>query len=109
MARYAANLHLEQLVAIDVHTHANISGRAPRDPCAHAFDEAMAKYFRSGTPPAIAEVGQYYRERRWPQMPPGLQFHIPVCETHYAIHKTQNITAIARVLRRKPADSGSRL
>jgi len=64
MAKYQCRLNLDQLVAIDVHTHANISGRAPRDPCAHAFDEAMAKYFRSGKPPTIAEVAQYYRERR---------------------------------------------
>ncbi len=64
MAKYQPHLNLEQLVAIDVHTHANISGRAPRDPCAHAFDEAMSKYFRSGKPPTPTEVAQYYRERK---------------------------------------------
>ncbi len=64
MAKYQPHLNLDQLVAIDVHTHANISGRAPRDPCAHAFDEAMSKYFRSGKPPTPAEVAQYYRERK---------------------------------------------
>ncbi len=64
MAKYQPNLKLDQLVAIDVHTHANISGRAPRDPCARDFDDAMAKYFRSGKPPTPAEVAQYYRERR---------------------------------------------
>ena len=50
MAKYQPNLKLDQLVAIDVHTHANVSGREPRDPCARDFDEAMAKYFRSGKP-----------------------------------------------------------
>jgi uncharacterized protein len=64
MAKYQPRLNLDQLVAIDVHTHANISGRAPRDPCARDFDEAMAKYFRSGRPPTPTEVAQYYRERR---------------------------------------------
>ncbi len=64
MAKYQPHLNLDQLVAIDVHTHANISGRAPRDPCAHAFDEAMSKYFRSGKPPTPTEVAQYYRERK---------------------------------------------
>ena len=63
MSKYQPNLDLEKLVAIDIHTHATISGRAPRDPCAHAFDEQMVKYFRSGKAPTIAEVAQYYRER----------------------------------------------
>jgi uncharacterized protein len=64
MAKYQPRLDLPNLVALDVHTHANISGRAPRDPCAIHFDEAMAKYFRMGKPPTIAEVAQHYRERR---------------------------------------------
>ena len=64
MAKYHSNLKLDELVAIDVHTHANISGREPRDPCARPFDEAMAKYFRTGKAPTPSEVAQYYRERR---------------------------------------------
>ena len=64
MAKYQPRLDLANLVALDIHTHANISGRAPRDPCAIHFDEAMARYFRSGKPPTIAEVAQHYRERR---------------------------------------------
>jgi uncharacterized protein len=63
MSKYQSRLDLDKLVAIDIHTHATISGRAPRDPCAHAFDEQMARYFRSGKAPTIAEVAQYYRER----------------------------------------------
>ena len=42
MAKYHSNLKLDELVAIDVHTHANISGREPRDPCARPFDEALS-------------------------------------------------------------------
>src|SRR5579862_3027552 len=63
MAKYQAKLNLDQLVAIDIHTHANISQRQPRDPCSIIFDEAMAKYFKSAVPPTIPEVAQYYRER----------------------------------------------
>jgi uncharacterized protein len=63
MARYKANLNLEKLVAIDVHTHAEVSSRAPRDPCSILFDEAMAKYFKEATRPTIPEVAEYYRAR----------------------------------------------
>ncbi len=64
MSRYQANLNLDALTALDVHTHANISCRVPRDPEAVPFDEAMARYFRSGKPPNIGEVAQHYRERK---------------------------------------------
>jgi hypothetical protein len=64
MSKYQLNLKLDQIVAIDVHTHANVSTRQPRDPCSIIFDETMAKYFKSAPPPTIAEVAQYYRERK---------------------------------------------
>ena len=64
MSKYQPNLNLDQLVAIDIHTHANISGRAPRDPCTILFDEAMSKYFKSGALPTIPQVAQHYRERK---------------------------------------------
>jgi uncharacterized protein len=64
MAKYQAKLKLDEILAIDVHTHANISQRQPRDPCSIIFDEAMAKYFKSSVPPTIPEVAQYYRERK---------------------------------------------
>jgi uncharacterized protein len=63
MAKYQAKLNLDKIVAIDIHTHANISQRQQRDPCSVIFDEAMAKYFKSSVPPTIPEVAQYYRER----------------------------------------------
>jgi predicted TIM-barrel fold metal-dependent hydrolase len=47
-----------------VHTHAEVSTRQPRDPCAVLFDEAMAKYFREAKRPTISEVAQFYRERK---------------------------------------------
>jgi predicted TIM-barrel fold metal-dependent hydrolase len=64
MSKYQPKLNLEQIVALDIHTHASISTRAPRDPCSVIFDEAMSKYFKSAVPPTIAEVAQYYRERK---------------------------------------------
>jgi uncharacterized protein len=64
MGKYQARLQLDQIVALDIHTHASISTRAPRDPCSIIFDEAMSKYFKSAVPPTIPEVAQYYRERK---------------------------------------------
>ncbi|HEY8554543.1 MAG TPA: amidohydrolase family protein [Burkholderiales bacterium] len=56
-------MDLDRLVAIDVHTHAEVSSRAPRDPCSIILDEAKAKYFKESARPTIPEVAQYYRER----------------------------------------------
>jgi uncharacterized protein len=64
MSKYVPKIDTSKLVAIDVHTHAEISSRAPRDPCSIAFEEAMSKYFKETAPrPTIPEVAQYYRER----------------------------------------------
>jgi predicted TIM-barrel fold metal-dependent hydrolase len=64
MSKYVPKIDVSELVAIDVHTHAEISSRAPRDPCSIAFEEAMSKYFKETMPrPTIPEVAQYYRER----------------------------------------------
>jgi uncharacterized protein len=64
MSKYVCNINLDQIVAIDVHTHANTSTRQQSDPCGIHLDEAMAKYFKSGKAPTIAETAQYYRERK---------------------------------------------
>ena len=63
MTKYTCNIDLAKVVAIDVHTHAEISTRQPRDPCSVIFDEQMAKYFKTMHRPTIAEVAQYYRDR----------------------------------------------
>lgn len=56
---------LDDIVAIDIHTHATVSTRNPPDDVALAFDAAMAKYFKEQMPrPTIAETAAYYRERR---------------------------------------------
>ncbi len=62
MSKYQPNIDLAGVVAIDIHTHANLSSRAPRDPCSIIVDEAMAKYFKSGKLPTIPEIAQYYRD-----------------------------------------------
>jgi len=64
MSRYQCRVDPERVVAIDIHTHAEISSRAPRDPCAVQFDEAMEQYFKTMHRPSIAETADYYRERR---------------------------------------------
>jgi len=64
MAKYQCKVDTQKIVALDIHTHANISTGAPRDPCSIIFDEAMSKYFKSAVPPTIPEVAQYYRERK---------------------------------------------
>jgi hypothetical protein len=64
MSRYQSRVDVASLTALDIHTHANISGRDAPDPCSVILDEAMAKYFKSSKPPTIPEVAAYYRQRK---------------------------------------------
>jgi len=52
------------LVAIDVHTHAEVSCRHPADAHWLPYEEAANKYFKAGKRPTIAETVAYYRERK---------------------------------------------
>lgn len=53
------------LVAIDVHVHAEHSCRQPLDPIQAKFEEAASAYFRTGDKrPSIAETIAYYRDRK---------------------------------------------
>ncbi|HLI88327.1 MAG TPA: amidohydrolase family protein [Ktedonobacteraceae bacterium] len=56
----------KNLVAIDVHTHANVSQRIPDDPRWQAIQEASGRYFKfeEGPQPTIPEIAAYYRERK---------------------------------------------
>lgn len=47
-------MNVSELVAIDVHTHADISCRQPQDDYAQEFAAAKQKYFKSGQPPTTA-------------------------------------------------------
>jgi uncharacterized protein len=56
-------MNVEELVAIDVHTHAELSVRDPQEPS--AFQEAARDYFkRDDIMPTIPEIAEYYRKRR---------------------------------------------
>lgn len=57
-------LKIDDLVAIDVHTHAEVSCRQPADEVAKEFQDAASKYFKVGERPTIAETVAYYRERK---------------------------------------------
>ena len=58
-------MNVEELVAIDVHVHAEVSTRDPKDEEKQKFDDAAKKYFKEqGEKPTIAETAKYYRERK---------------------------------------------
>ena len=57
-------MNIDELVAIDVHTHAEVSCRQPMDAMWEPYDEAASKYFKAGKRPTIAETLAYYRERK---------------------------------------------
>jgi hypothetical protein len=56
-------MNVDELVAIDVHTHAEISIRDPQPPT--KFQQAAQSYFKhDNLRPTIPEIAEYYRERR---------------------------------------------
>lgn len=57
-------IDIETIVAIDVHTHAEVSCRQPHDEYRPELDEAFARYFKSDHRPTIQETVAYYREQR---------------------------------------------
>jgi hypothetical protein len=58
-------LDVDQLVAIDVHTHAERNAGEPHDPVTAELLGAAARYFGGSPPqPTAQEVADYYRERR---------------------------------------------
>lgn len=62
-------LNLDDLVAIDIHTHAEEPCDCHRDDGYNEFQAGMAKYFKnpagaSGMLPTVQETAAYYRERR---------------------------------------------
>lgn len=56
-------INIETIVAIDVHTHAEVSCCQPHDDYRPEFDVAFARYFKSDKRPTIQETADYYRER----------------------------------------------
>ena len=57
-------MNINDLIAIDVHTHAEVSCRQEPDEAWKPFEEASAKYFKAGKRPNIHETIAYYRERK---------------------------------------------
>jgi predicted TIM-barrel fold metal-dependent hydrolase len=54
----------QNLIAIDIHTHAEVSCWNPFDNYGEEYDRAADKYFGSSGRPTIAESVAYYRERK---------------------------------------------
>jgi len=57
-------MKLETLIAIDTHTHAEVSCCQPHDTFGEEYDRAADRYFRNTRRPTIDETIAYYRERR---------------------------------------------
>ena len=54
----------QNLIAIDTHTHAEVSCWNPFDNYGEEYDRAADKYFKAGRRPTIQESIDYYRERK---------------------------------------------
>ena len=57
-------MNVNELIAIDTHTHAEVSCWNPFDKYGEEYDRAADKYFRSSRRPTIQESIDYYRERK---------------------------------------------
>ena len=57
-------MNIDDLIAIDIHTHAEVSCCQAPDPYGEEYDRAADKYFRNSRRPTIDETIAYYRERR---------------------------------------------
>src|SRR3977135_3991858 len=57
-------MNVKDLVAIDVHTHAEVSCRQPVDEVWKEYEDAAASYLQAANRPTIPETIAYYRERK---------------------------------------------
>jgi uncharacterized protein len=57
-------VNTKDLIAIDVHTHADVSCRQPPDEVWQAYEDAASKYFKTSKRPTITDTIAYYRERK---------------------------------------------
>ena len=55
-------MNTQDLIAIDIHTHAEVSCWNPFDNYGEEYDRAADKYFASNRRPTIEETVAYYRE-----------------------------------------------
>jgi hypothetical protein len=57
-------MNVDDLVAIDVHTHAEVSCRQPQDEVWKEYEDAASRYFKAGKRPTIAETIAHYRAEK---------------------------------------------
>src|SRR5476649_2644360 len=57
-------MNTADLIAIDTHTHVEVSCRNPFDNYGEEYDHAADKYFRSSKRPTMEESLAYYREKK---------------------------------------------
>jgi len=57
-------MKVDELIAIDVHTHAEVSCRQPVDEVWKEYEDAATRYFKADKRPTIDETIAYYRERK---------------------------------------------
>ncbi len=57
-------MNTADLLAIDTHTHAEVSCRQPVDGVWQEYEDAASLYFKAGKRPTVAETVAYYRERK---------------------------------------------
>src|SRR4029078_11383614 len=57
-------MNTADLIAIDTHTHLEVSCRNPFDSYGEEYDRAADKYFRSSRRPTMDETIAYYREKK---------------------------------------------
>jgi hypothetical protein len=57
-------MNTADLIAIDTHTHLEVSCRNPFDNYGEEYDRAADKYFRSSKRPTMQETIDFYREKK---------------------------------------------
>lgn len=84
----------QDLIAIDIHTHAEVSCWNPFDNYGEEYDRAADRYFKNGRRPTIAETVAYYRECKI-----GLVMFTVDCESQLGRRRIPNeeIAEAARV------------
>ena len=78
-------MKIDDLIAIDMHTHAEVSCWNPFDNYGEEYDRAADKYFRSSRRPTIDETVNYYREKKI-----GLVMFTVDAETHLGRRRIPN-------------------
>ena len=78
-------MKVSDLIAIDVHTHAEVSCRQPADAQWQRYEYAAGKYFKAGKRPTIAETVAHYREHRI-----GLVMFTVDCEAQLGARRIAN-------------------